>query len=66
MAGRQHLSTIAFVEEPAGRPGEVERVSPRVRRIVANNAGPYTSVAHLLYLHERGWSSPTTGWHWHG
>lgn len=41
---------IAFDRTPAGSPGVIERVSPRVRRLVAPNPGPFTFTGTCSYI----------------
>ncbi len=44
------LTAIPFVEEPAGRHDEAESISPLIRRVVANNGGPYTYHGTCSYI----------------
>lgn len=45
---------IPYVREHEVRYGEVERVSPLIRRVMANNPGPYTYLGTGTYLVGRG------------
>ena len=45
---------IPFDRTLAAKPGEVESLSPGLRRIVANNAGPFTFTGTCTYLVGRG------------
>jgi glyoxylase-like metal-dependent hydrolase (beta-lactamase superfamily II) len=44
------VSAIPFVEEPEGRHGEAEYISPLIRRVVANNPSPYTYHGTCSYI----------------
>ncbi len=44
------LTAIPFVEEPLGRHGEAELISPLIRRVVANNPSPYTYHGTCSYI----------------
>ena len=44
------LSEIAFDRSFSERPGEVTQVSPLIRRVMANNAGPFTFTGTCTYI----------------
>lgn len=44
------MSGIPFLREPAARYGEVERLSPLVRRVTAENPGPFTDLGTGTYI----------------
>ena len=46
----ENRDDVAFDRTPAGPAGEIQRVSPLIRRLIAPNAGPFTFTGTCSYL----------------